>query len=142
VLLCCCVAFPCCHRTKSLKYYSETQNLSSILQNIKISHLLFGNTKSLIYSSQTQNLIYSSQILFQFFLFLFLLQLFLSIKPQDKVPMELFEMFLEELRPRYSMESYDLLDNNCNAFSQEVFPSPCIFSSPPCTIPNIQQTPT
>jgi len=133
VLLCCCVvvllcvAFACCHSTKSLKY----------IQKPKISHLFFRTSNSLICSSETQNLSSIlhkhkiSQNLF-LFLFFFLLQLFLSIKPQDKVPIELFEMFLEELRPRYSMQSYDLLDNNCNAFSQEVFPSPpCVFSSPP-----------
>ena len=29
-------------------------------------------------------------------------------------------MFIEELRPRYSLMTYDILENNCNAFSEEV----------------------
>eukprot|EP00008_Paramoeba_atlantica_P006479 CAMPEP_0201499042 /NCGR_PEP_ID=MMETSP0151_2-20130828/74218_1 /ASSEMBLY_ACC=CAM_ASM_000257 /TAXON_ID=200890 /ORGANISM="Paramoeba atlantica, Strain 621/1 / CCAP 1560/9" /LENGTH=224 /DNA_ID=CAMNT_0047891069 /DNA_START=56 /DNA_END=726 /DNA_ORIENTATION=- len=38
---------------------------------------------------------------------------------KTSIPMEVFEMFIEELRPRYSLMTYDILENNCNAFSEE-----------------------
>ena len=37
-----------------------------------------------------------------------------------EVPEEVFETFLDEIRERYTMQTYDILHNNCNAFSEEV----------------------
>ncbi|XP_071723316.1 uncharacterized protein [Rutidosis leptorrhynchoides] len=36
------------------------------------------------------------------------------------VPKDVFEMFLQEISPRYTAESYSLLTHNCNNFSNEV----------------------
>ncbi|KAJ0244365.1 hypothetical protein HA466_0190070 [Hirschfeldia incana] len=36
------------------------------------------------------------------------------------VPRDVFEMYLEEISPRYTAESYNLLTHNCNNFSNEV----------------------
>eukprot|EP00291_Cryptomonas_curvata_P007298 CAMPEP_0172192564 /NCGR_PEP_ID=MMETSP1050-20130122/24398_1 /TAXON_ID=233186 /ORGANISM="Cryptomonas curvata, Strain CCAP979/52" /LENGTH=112 /DNA_ID=CAMNT_0012867881 /DNA_START=12 /DNA_END=347 /DNA_ORIENTATION=+ len=36
------------------------------------------------------------------------------------IPKDVFQDFLQEIGPRFSMETYDLLQNNCNNFSQEV----------------------
>lgn len=36
------------------------------------------------------------------------------------VPQDLFESYLEEIRPRYTAETYSLLTHNCNNFSNEV----------------------
>jgi len=36
------------------------------------------------------------------------------------VPKDVFEMYLEEISPRYTAESYNLLTHNCNNFSNEV----------------------
>ncbi|XP_078427811.1 PPPDE putative thiol peptidase family protein [Wolffia australiana] len=36
------------------------------------------------------------------------------------VPKELFEEYLAEIGPRYTMETYSLLEHNCNNFSNEV----------------------
>ncbi|WOG95023.1 hypothetical protein DCAR_0314325 [Daucus carota subsp. sativus] len=36
------------------------------------------------------------------------------------VPKDVFEMYLEEISPRYTAESYSLLKHNCNNFSNEV----------------------
>ncbi|CAA6655316.1 unnamed protein product [Spirodela intermedia] len=36
------------------------------------------------------------------------------------VPKELFEEYLHEIAPRYTMETYSLLEHNCNNFSNEV----------------------
>ncbi|CAN8260187.1 unnamed protein product [Cochlearia groenlandica] len=39
---------------------------------------------------------------------------------ETHVPKEVFDMYLEEISPRYTMESYNLLTHNCNNFSNEV----------------------
>lgn len=39
---------------------------------------------------------------------------------ETHVPKDVFEMYLEEIRPRYTAESYNLLAHNCNNFSNEV----------------------
>jgi len=39
---------------------------------------------------------------------------------ETEIPREVFETFLDEIRPRYTMATYDITDNNCNAFSEEV----------------------
>lgn len=36
------------------------------------------------------------------------------------VPKDLFEMYLQEISPRYTAETYSLLTHNCNNFSNEV----------------------
>ncbi|XP_059660268.1 uncharacterized protein LOC132306740 [Cornus florida] len=36
------------------------------------------------------------------------------------VPKDVFEMYLQEISPRYTVETYDLLNHNCNNFSNEV----------------------
>lgn len=36
------------------------------------------------------------------------------------VPKDVFEMYLQEISPRYSAETYSLLSHNCNNFSNEV----------------------
>ncbi|XVE72778.1 hypothetical protein DITRI_Ditri11bG0065800 [Diplodiscus trichospermus] len=36
------------------------------------------------------------------------------------VPKDVFEMYLQEISPRYSAETYSLLSHNCNNFSSEV----------------------
>ncbi|XP_038900005.1 desumoylating isopeptidase 1-like [Benincasa hispida] len=36
------------------------------------------------------------------------------------VPKDVFEMYLEEISPRYTTETYSLLSHNCNNFSNEV----------------------
>lgn len=36
------------------------------------------------------------------------------------VPKDVFEMYLEEISPRYTAETYSLLSHNCNNFSNEV----------------------
>lgn len=36
------------------------------------------------------------------------------------VPMEMFEEYLQEIGPRYTAETYNLLQHNCNNFSSEV----------------------
>lgn len=36
------------------------------------------------------------------------------------VPKDVFEMYLEEIGPRYTAETYSLLTHNCNNFSNEV----------------------
>ncbi|KAK4775061.1 hypothetical protein SAY86_009996 [Trapa natans] len=36
------------------------------------------------------------------------------------VPQDVFEMYLEEISPRYTAETYSLLTHNCNNFSNEV----------------------
>jgi len=36
------------------------------------------------------------------------------------IPKEMFLEFLNEISPRYSAATYDLFENNCNSFSQEV----------------------
>lgn len=36
------------------------------------------------------------------------------------VPQDVFEMYLQEISPRYTAETYSLLTNNCNNFSNEV----------------------
>jgi len=36
------------------------------------------------------------------------------------IPKEMFLEFLNEISPRYSATTYDLFENNCNSFSQEV----------------------
>ncbi|KAG8370878.1 hypothetical protein BUALT_Bualt13G0029200 [Buddleja alternifolia] len=36
------------------------------------------------------------------------------------VPKDVFEMYLEEIRPRFTAETYSLLKHNCNNFSNEV----------------------
>lgn len=36
------------------------------------------------------------------------------------VPKDVFEMYLQEISPRYSPETYSLLTHNCNNFSNEV----------------------
>merc|ERR1719164_326433 len=38
---------------------------------------------------------------------------------KTEVPLWLFEQFLDGLRPRYTQETYHLLDHNCNHFSDE-----------------------
>lgn len=38
---------------------------------------------------------------------------------ETEVPEEIANMFIEENRPRYTSESYDLLNHNCNNFSNE-----------------------
>ena len=38
---------------------------------------------------------------------------------ETEVPEEFANMFIEENRPRYRSESYDLLNHNCNNFSNE-----------------------
>ncbi|KAK2648795.1 hypothetical protein Ddye_016284 [Dipteronia dyeriana] len=37
-----------------------------------------------------------------------------------QVPQDVFEMYLQEISPRYTAETYSLLTNNCNNFSNEV----------------------
>ena len=37
-----------------------------------------------------------------------------------EVPQQLFEDFLTEIKPRFTQETYDLIRNNCNNFSNEV----------------------
>ncbi|KAG2318186.1 hypothetical protein Bca52824_021308 [Brassica carinata] len=39
---------------------------------------------------------------------------------ETHVPRDVFEMYLEEISPRYTAESYNLLAHNCNNFSNEV----------------------
>ncbi|KAF3531494.1 hypothetical protein DY000_02043717, partial [Brassica cretica] len=39
---------------------------------------------------------------------------------ETHVPKDVFEMYLEEISPRYTAESYNLLTHNCNNFSSEV----------------------
>lgn len=39
---------------------------------------------------------------------------------ETEVPKELFEEFLNEIRPRFTMQTYNLISNNCNNFSNEV----------------------
>ncbi|KAF8077443.1 hypothetical protein N665_1035s0005 [Sinapis alba] len=39
---------------------------------------------------------------------------------ESHVPKDVFEMYLEEISPRYTAESYNLLAHNCNNFSNEV----------------------
>ncbi|KAF8094632.1 hypothetical protein N665_0358s0014 [Sinapis alba] len=39
---------------------------------------------------------------------------------ESYVPKDVFEMYLEEISPRYTAESYNLLTHNCNNFSNEV----------------------
>ncbi|CAH8355179.1 unnamed protein product [Eruca vesicaria subsp. sativa] len=39
---------------------------------------------------------------------------------ESHVPKDVFEMYLEEISPRYTAESYNLLTHNCNNFSNEV----------------------
>lgn len=34
--------------------------------------------------------------------------------------MKLFDDYLNQLRPRYTADTYHLLDNNCNNFTQDV----------------------
>ncbi|KAJ0454011.1 putative PPPDE peptidase domain, PPPDE putative peptidase domain superfamily [Helianthus annuus] len=36
------------------------------------------------------------------------------------VPKDVFEMYLHEISPRYTQESYSLMTHNCNNFSNEV----------------------
>lgn len=36
------------------------------------------------------------------------------------VPKDVFEMYLQEISPRYTAETYSLLTHNCNNFSNEV----------------------
>lgn len=36
------------------------------------------------------------------------------------VPKDVFEMYLQEIGPRYTAETYSLLSHNCNNFSNEV----------------------
>lgn len=36
------------------------------------------------------------------------------------VPKDVFEMYLQEISPQYTAESYNLLKHNCNNFSNEV----------------------
>eukprot|EP00640_Fibrocapsa_japonica_P004646 CAMPEP_0113951818 /NCGR_PEP_ID=MMETSP1339-20121228/88052_1 /TAXON_ID=94617 /ORGANISM="Fibrocapsa japonica" /LENGTH=140 /DNA_ID=CAMNT_0000960199 /DNA_START=28 /DNA_END=446 /DNA_ORIENTATION=+ /assembly_acc=CAM_ASM_000762 len=36
-----------------------------------------------------------------------------------QIPRELFEEYLNEIRPRFSMHTYDLITNNCNNFTNE-----------------------
>lgn len=36
------------------------------------------------------------------------------------VPKDVFEMYLQEIGPRYTAETYSLLTHNCNNFSNEV----------------------
>lgn len=36
------------------------------------------------------------------------------------VPKDVFEMYLQEISPRYTAETYSLLNHNCNNFSNEV----------------------
>lgn len=36
------------------------------------------------------------------------------------VPKDVFEMYLQEISPQYTAESYSLLTHNCNNFSNEV----------------------
>lgn len=36
------------------------------------------------------------------------------------VPKDVFEMYLEEISPRYTAETYSLMTHNCNNFSNEV----------------------
>lgn len=36
------------------------------------------------------------------------------------VPQDVFEMYLQEISPRYTAETYNLLTHNCNNFSNEV----------------------
>ena len=38
---------------------------------------------------------------------------------ETEVPEEFANMFIEENRPRYTSDSYDLLNHNCNNFSNE-----------------------
>lgn len=37
-----------------------------------------------------------------------------------EIPQELFEEYLKDLRPKYTPESYDLFEKNCNNFSDEI----------------------
>ncbi|KAL1211924.1 DeSI-like protein [Cardamine amara subsp. amara] len=39
---------------------------------------------------------------------------------ETHVPKDIFEMYLEEISPRYTAEAYNLLTHNCNNFSNEV----------------------
>lgn len=39
---------------------------------------------------------------------------------ESHVPQDVFEMYLQEISPRYTAESYNLLTHNCNNFSNEV----------------------
>ncbi|KAL9431285.1 hypothetical protein AB3S75_026466 [Citrus x aurantiifolia] len=39
---------------------------------------------------------------------------------ETHVPKDVFEMYLEEISPRYTAEKYSLLSHNCNNFSNEV----------------------
>lgn len=39
---------------------------------------------------------------------------------ETHVPKDVFEMYLDEIRPRYTAETYNLLTHNCNNFSNEV----------------------
>ncbi|CAH2054704.1 unnamed protein product [Thlaspi arvense] len=39
---------------------------------------------------------------------------------ETHVPEDVFEMYLQEISPRYTAESYNLLTHNCNNFSNEV----------------------
>lgn len=36
------------------------------------------------------------------------------------MPKDVFDLYLEEISPRYSAETYNLLSHNCNNFSNEV----------------------
>lgn len=36
------------------------------------------------------------------------------------IPKDVFEMYLQEITPRYTAESYSLLAHNCNNFSSEI----------------------
>ncbi|ESQ49324.1 hypothetical protein EUTSA_v10021308mg [Eutrema salsugineum] len=39
---------------------------------------------------------------------------------QSHIPQDVFEMYLQEISPRYTADSYNLLTHNCNNFSNEV----------------------
>ncbi|CAN6907247.1 unnamed protein product [Brassica oleracea] len=39
---------------------------------------------------------------------------------ESHVPKDVFEMYLEEISPRYTAESYNMLTHSCNNFSNEV----------------------
>lgn len=39
---------------------------------------------------------------------------------ETQVPQDVFEMYLQEISPRYTAETYSLLTHNCNNFSNEV----------------------
>jgi hypothetical protein len=39
---------------------------------------------------------------------------------ETEIPLELFESYLSEINDRYNMNTYHILENNCNHFTNEI----------------------